>query len=86
MSLIIHVKERRMDIYTAKVSPGAKVLYLWLRDKPGIYVQAELGVFIGATTQSINAYARNLKKLGYLKMEPVEGSRRFYYEVTNITS
>lgn len=81
----IHVKEIGMDIYTAEVQPGAKVLYLWLKDNPGIYSQAEMGMKTGATTQSVNAYVKVLKKGGYVAMGEVEGTRRFFYEVTNIT-
>lgn len=85
MNTSIHVKEIEMTIYTAEVQPGAKVLYLWLKENPGIYSQAEMGMKTGATTQSINAYVKVLKKGGYVKTGEVEGSRRFLYEVTNIT-
>lgn len=81
MNTSIHVKEFEMEIYTAEVQPGAKVLYLWLKDNPGIYSQAEMGMKTGATTQSVNAYVKVLREKGYLRAEGVEGTRRFLYEV-----
>lgn len=68
-----------MSIFTADVQPGAKVLYMYLKEKPGIYSQAELAKCIGATTQSVNAYVKSLKREGYVRVE--EEGRRFTYEV-----
>lgn len=67
------------NIFTADVQPGAKVLYFYLQKSPGIYSQAELAMCIGATTQSVNAYVKALKREGYVKVE--EAGRRFTYGV-----
>ncbi len=74
-----------MSIYTADVKPGAKVLYLYLKENPGIYPQAELAYETGMTTQSINAYVQDLKEKKLLKVKEVPHTRRFLYEVTGVT-
>jgi hypothetical protein len=59
------------NIFRAKVKPGAKVLYFYLKENPGT----------GMTTQSINAYVQELDKAGWLRVEDTPHTRQFTYSV-----
>ncbi len=69
------------NIFRAKVKPGAKVLYFYLKENPGTYPQAELAHATGMTTQSINAYVQELDKAGWLRVEDTPHTRQFTYSV-----
>lgn len=68
-------------IYGAKLAPGAKVLYFFIKENPGVHSQAVLAQNMGTTTQSINAYVKALKKDGWILVHEIDGTRRFHYEV-----
>ncbi len=67
-------------IYNAKIQPGAKVLYFYLKENPGIHSQAVLAHELHTTTQSINAYVKVLKKNGWVTVTEVPQTKRFNYE------
>lgn len=68
-------------IYGAAIQPGAKVLYFFIKENPGIHSQAELAQIMRTTTQSINAYVKTLKEDGWVLVHEINGTRRFHYEV-----
>lgn len=68
-------------IYGAKIQPGAKVLYFFIKENPGVHSQAELAQLMKTTTQSINAYVKALKDGGWVLVHEITGTRRFHYEV-----
>lgn len=80
MNTSIHVKEIEMTIYKADVQPGAKVLYFYLKENPGVHSQALLAYELNTTTQSINAYVKVLKKEGWLAVTETPNSKKFNYE------
>jgi len=69
------------DIFTAEVSQGAKLLWLYLRYEPGVHSQQDLATEIGATMQSVNKYVRELREDGWITVEKSKDSRRFVYDI-----
>lgn len=69
-----------MSIYQADIQPGAKVLYFYLKENPGIHSQAMLAYELHTTTQSVNAYVKVLNKEGWIAVEAVPQTKKFSYQ------